>query len=85
VRISIVRDEAGWEAIAAEWNGLLPQSASDVPFLRFDFLRAWWATLGGGEWPDGSLWIVTGRGERGELRAAAPLFLTTARRNPHSW
>ncbi len=78
MRIAIVRDEAGWEAIADEWDALLQHSISNVPFLRFDFLRAWWATLGGGEWPDGSLWIVAARGEQGELRAAAPLFRTSA-------
>jgi len=78
VRVAVLREEADWEAIAEEWNDLLRRSVSNVPFLRFDFLRAWWATLGGGEWPDGSLWIATGRGEQGELRGAAPLFRTSA-------
>jgi CelD/BcsL family acetyltransferase involved in cellulose biosynthesis len=67
-----------WQAGAEEWNALLRRSVSDVPFLRFEFLRAWWETFGGGEWPDGSLWIVTGRDERGNLRSAAPLFRTSA-------
>ena len=78
MRFSVLRDESDWQAGAEEWNALLRRSVSDVPFLRFEFLRAWWETLGGGEWPDGSLWIVTGRDERGNLRSAAPLFRTSA-------
>jgi CelD/BcsL family acetyltransferase involved in cellulose biosynthesis len=67
---------SSWRAEAAGWNALLQRSVSDVPFLRFEFLRAWWSTLGGGEWSDGSLWIVAGRDEQGQLAAAAPLFRT---------
>ena len=78
MRFSVLRDESDWQAGAEEWNALLRRSVSDVPFLRFEFLRAWWQTLGGGEWPDGSLWIVTGRDDQGTLRSAAPLFRTSA-------
>ena len=78
MKFSVLRDESEWEAGAEEWNALLRRSVSDVPFLRFEFLRAWWATLGGGEWSDGSLWIVTGRDDQGHLCAAAPLFRTSA-------
>ena len=81
MRFSVLRDTSSWEAEAEAWNALLQRSVSDVPFLRFEFLRAWWATLGGGEWPDGSLWILTGHDEQGELRAALPLFRTKARPN----
>lgn len=57
-----------------EWNQLLQQSASHVPFLRFDYLRAWWETRGGGEWPqDCTLAIVSAR-QDGALAGIAPLF-----------
>jgi hypothetical protein len=38
-------------ALAVEWNELLANSASHVPFLRNEYLSTWWQTLGGGEWP----------------------------------
>lgn len=57
-----------------EWNQLLERSASHVPFLRFDYLRVWWETRGGGEWPqDSTLAIVTAR-QNGVLTGIAPLF-----------
>ena len=59
--------------IKAEWNALLENSVSHVPFLRYEYLRAWWATRGGGEWTDGQLVILAAR--RGdELVGVAPLF-----------
>lgn len=59
-----------------EWNQLLEKSASHVPFLRFDYLRAWWQTRGGGEWQqDCCLVIVTAR-QDGQLVGIAPLFYT---------
>jgi CelD/BcsL family acetyltransferase involved in cellulose biosynthesis len=64
------------DEIADEWNHLLSVSASHVPFLRYEYLRAWWETRGGGEWPQGELYVVTARGEAGELVGIAPLFFT---------
>lgn len=64
------------DEIADEWNHLLSVSASHVPFLRYEYLRAWWQTRGGGEWPQGELYLVTARGEAGELVGIAPLFFT---------
>jgi len=65
------------DKISGEWNDLLSCcSASHVPFLRYEYLRAWWQTLGGGEWQDGELLVVTGRSEDGVLLGVAPLFLT---------
>ncbi|MCS6908655.1 MAG: GNAT family N-acetyltransferase [Anaerolineales bacterium] len=70
-------DEFG--ALAGDWNRLLAESASHVPFLRHEYLFTWWQTLGGGEWPSGELSIVLARDETGELRGIAPLFLTQNR------
>ncbi len=58
-----------------EWNTLLSESISDVPFLRHEYLSAWWATRGGGEWEQTELVLVTARVNE-TLIGIAPLFLT---------
>ncbi len=64
--------------LAAEWDALLEQSITDVPFLRFAYLRDWWQTRGGGEWQQAELCVVTAR-EDGQLIGIAPLFHTVNR------
>lgn len=57
-----------------EWNSLLAESSIHVPFLRHEYLKAWWQTRGGGEWPaEARLVVVTAR-EKGHLVGIAPLF-----------
>jgi CelD/BcsL family acetyltransferase involved in cellulose biosynthesis len=56
------------------WNQLLSQSASHVPFLRFEYLQTWWATRGGGEWPQDSQLFLIAAFEDNELVGIAPLF-----------
>jgi CelD/BcsL family acetyltransferase involved in cellulose biosynthesis len=63
------------ELHASTWNQLLSQSVSNVPFLRYEYLSAWWGTRGGGEWPEAELVLVSAT-ENGELMGIAPLFLT---------
>ena len=58
-----------------EWNALLSESISDVPFLRHEYLSTWWATRGGGEWEQAELALVSAR-ENDKLIGIAPLFLT---------
>ncbi|MBC6938632.1 MAG: hypothetical protein DWB59_01190 [Anaerolineae bacterium] len=48
-------------SISREWDELLSESVTDAPFLRFDYLRDWWQTLGGGEWPQAELTVVAAR------------------------
>ncbi len=62
------------EDLQTEWNDLLAQSVTHVPFLRHEYLSAWWKHLGGGEWKNVELSIVTAR-ENGKLIGIAPLFL----------
>ena len=59
--------------LAADWNSLLAESITHVPFLRYEYLSAWWATRGGGEWPDSELAVVTAH-QDGSLVGIAPLF-----------
>ncbi len=71
--IEFIRDVASWDRISPEWNDLLSRSAAGYPFLRCEFLRAWWDHLGGGEWPAAELQIAVWR-EAGTLQGIAPLF-----------
>jgi len=57
-----------------KWNALLTESITDVPFLRYEYLGAWWETRGGGEWPQAELALVSAS-EGGNLAGVAPLFL----------
>jgi CelD/BcsL family acetyltransferase involved in cellulose biosynthesis len=59
--------------LAADWNSLLAESVTHVPFLRYEYLSAWWATRGGGEWPESELAVVTAC-QDGRLAGIAPLF-----------
>ena len=79
MHIQVIRKIQDFDALAVEWNELLRVSASHVPFLRHEFISTWWRTLGGGEWEHGDLFVLTGYGEDGALRGAAPLFLTQNR------
>jgi len=73
-----ITDPLEFQALKEEWNQLLASSAIHVPFLRQEYLFQWWQTLGGGEWPEGRLHIVTARQE-GQLVGVAPLFETQNR------
>lgn len=61
--------------LRTEWNALLEESVSHVPFLRHEYLQTWWNTRGGGEWPRAELTLVTAR-QDGRLAGIAPLFFT---------
>jgi CelD/BcsL family acetyltransferase involved in cellulose biosynthesis len=61
--------------LEAEWNDLLAETVTHVPFLRYEYLRIWWETRGGGEWPDAQLALITAR-QDGRLIGGAPLFYT---------
>ena len=79
MQLEIVKTNEHFKALANEWNDLLEHSASHVPFLRYEYLSAWWSTLGGGEWSQAELNLVTWRNPQGELRGIAPLFFTNNR------
>ena len=61
------------ETLADEWNTLLAESITDTPFLRHEYLSAWWGTRGGGEWQEAQLATVIARRD-GALVGVAPLF-----------
>ena len=76
MNFNVIRDLKEFASLSEEWNRLLEESASHVPFLRHEYLFTWWRTLGGGEWKNGELYLVTGRREGGQLCGVAPLFFT---------
>jgi len=57
------------------WNALVKQSIADTPFSRYEYLREWWKTLGGGEWKQAELVLVSAT-ENDQLIGIAPLFTT---------
>jgi CelD/BcsL family acetyltransferase involved in cellulose biosynthesis len=63
---------------ARAWDDMLAESVTDAPFLRFNYLRDWWQTLGGGEWPQAELSVVSAH-ESDALIGIAPLFQTVNR------
>jgi CelD/BcsL family acetyltransferase involved in cellulose biosynthesis len=65
-------DFSSWDA--RQWDALASEGVSDVPFLRYEYLKTWWQTRGGGEWQDAQLILVSAQ-EAGRLVGIAPLFL----------
>lgn len=58
----------------AVWNVLVEQSIADTPFSRYEYLSEWWKTLGGGEWKNAKLVLVSAS-ENDQLVCIAPLFI----------
>ena len=61
------------DGLESEWNDLLAESAIHVPFLRYEYLQAWWSGHGGGEWPDTSQLAIVTAHQDGRLAGIAPL------------
>jgi len=62
-------------SLATEWNALLAESTTHVPFLRSEYIAEWWASRGGGEWPDDSQLAIITAYEKDRLIGIAPLFI----------
>src|SRR5215210_7089586 len=73
---------------AKDWNTLVEQSIADTPFSRYEYLREWWQTLGGGEWMGkggevnsrtgertSPLLVLVSATENDQLIGIAPLFI----------
>lgn len=58
----------------ADWNALVEQSITDTPFSRYEYLREWWQTRGGGEWENAELVLISAT-ENDQLVGIAPLFI----------
>lgn len=62
--------------LQTDWDALLANSITHVPFLRFNYLRNWWQTKGGGEWPADSILVNILAHEDGHLEGIAPCFIS---------
>jgi CelD/BcsL family acetyltransferase involved in cellulose biosynthesis len=62
--------------IKTAWNDLLKENISEVPFLAFEYLQAWWETRGGGEWPQDSELVIITATENNNLIGVAPFFFS---------
>src|SRR6218665_2437098 len=69
--LDIVRDEAGFLALEPYWDKLLEQCNTCTPFLRWDWMRLWWAEFK----TDFELVVVVVRDDVGVPLAIAPLTI----------
>ena len=76
MKIKRIQTEQEWDSLAGEWNQLLAGSISNLPFLRHEYLQAWWQHRGGGEWASAELTILAGYDEKDTLIGIAPFFLS---------
>ena len=58
----------------SQWDELLSQSVTDVPFLRYGYLKQWWDFKGGGEWPQNAQLCILSGWNGSELIGIAPFF-----------
>jgi CelD/BcsL family acetyltransferase involved in cellulose biosynthesis len=71
LRVHLVDDDAGFDALEAEWDALLEQSQQQVYFLRFAWNRSWWRHHA----PRGARpHILCCRDAQGRLVGLAPLY-----------
>ncbi len=63
-----------FDQIAPEpWDRLLTRTKFNSPFLKHGFQETWWSFLGGGEWDNANLKIISAS-ENDTLVGIAPLF-----------
>lgn len=74
IGIECVDDVWGFTALRPQWNELLRASASDGPFLTWEWLHAWWKHVGGTT----GLRLLAVRSNN-ELIAIAPLRMSGGR------
>ena len=74
LRVECIDSSWGFTALRPEWNALLRASASDCPFLTWEWLHTWWTHLGGAS----QLRIAAVRAGQ-ELVALAPFRITKSR------
>ena len=74
--VRIIDDEAGFASMSSEWNTLLEAARRGGPFLRHEWLLAWWRAFGR---EDDRLMLFTCRdASTGELIGVLPCYETSA-------
>lgn len=81
LRLEVIEADDEFAQLQPEWDELLAQSHQDGPFLRHDWLSAWWTVFGA----DGQLALVTCRNAAtGELLGVLPTFAVLQGRFPRA-
>ncbi len=70
MELELVTTPEGISALAREWNGLLPDNATNEIFLTWQWQHTWWNA-----YHPGDLWTLVGRDEAGEVVGIAPWFI----------
>ena len=73
IAVETVTDTGAFDRLEAEWNDAVGRAGMAHPFLRHEWLRAWWDCFGDGR----RLHIVIAR-SNGRIIAIAPLLRETA-------
>ena len=71
MKLEVYEDKQGFDALKPEWDDLVECSVSNVPFLTWEWQRAWWDAFG----PGNQLLLLALRGADGRLDALMPLFV----------
>jgi CelD/BcsL family acetyltransferase involved in cellulose biosynthesis len=76
LRVDVVRTTAQLDALEPEWDALYDAAGGINPFLRWRWVKAWWASVQqrAGQ-PRTRLHILALRDADGQLRGVVPLFL----------
>jgi len=69
---AVITDQAAFEALAEEWDGLVDNSDQRVYFLRWSWNRLWWRIF---KPASSSLFIITCRDDENQLIGLAPFYL----------
>jgi CelD/BcsL family acetyltransferase involved in cellulose biosynthesis len=70
-RTELVRDFTSFLKLEPEWSELMDRSGMKNPFMRHEWIRAWWECFGQGK----EMYILVAR-SCGQICAIAPLMLT---------
>lgn len=64
------------DCLQNEWRSLFDTGITKVPFLRPEYLKTWWQTRGGGEWPEEAELLLICAREGDQLVGIAPCFVS---------
>jgi len=78
VSAHVVREESELRSLASDWQKLFHTVECNNVFLSFEWISQWWAHFG----RNSKLFVVTVRGNDGDLVAVIPLYISKAWRFP---
>jgi CelD/BcsL family acetyltransferase involved in cellulose biosynthesis len=70
MKVDIITDRKGFDALSGEWNALLRASPADTVFLTWEWVSAWLDAV----CPDAHLLVIAVRDDDGRLAAVAPFY-----------